>query len=96
MRDDTGKRLGWKAVTYAAGALATLVTQRALVTTWNRFRREPPPENLADRGNGWTPALAWAIATGVGIGVTRVVALRSAARVWEAATHEAPPEVDRA
>lgn len=93
---ETEKRLGWKAVTYAAGALATVVTQRTLVRAWNRFRPEPPPDNLADRATGWTPALAWAIATGVGIGVTRLVALRSAARVWEAATHETPPDVDRA
>lgn len=92
---DTEKRLGWKAVTYATGALATLVTQRALVSLWNQFRPDPPPENPADRGHGWTPALAWAIATGVGIGVTRLVALRSAARVWEAATHETPPDVTR-
>jgi hypothetical protein len=37
------------------------------------------------------PALIWAIATGVGIGVMNLVAMRSAARMWEAATHETPP-----
>ena len=37
-------------------------------------------------------ALSWAIATGVGVGVTRLLAIRTAAVVWEAATDEPPPE----
>jgi hypothetical protein len=62
-----------------------------LVIVWNRFRDVPPPENPADRRASWTEAVSWAVATGVGIGVTRLLALRSAATVWEAATHETPP-----
>jgi hypothetical protein len=90
----TQQRLGWKLTTWVTGALTTYVTQRALVMVWKRLRPDPPPENLADPSRGWTPAIAWAIASGVGIGVARVIALRSAERVWEAATHEAPPGVD--
>jgi hypothetical protein len=85
------KTLSWKAVSYGAGALSTVLTRRMLVMVWNRFRDVPPPENLADRRASWMQAVSWAVATGVGIGVTRLLALRSAATVWEAATHEAPP-----
>ena len=88
------KQLGWKAITYGAGALATVATQRALTFVWNNVRDVPPPEDLADRRVGWVPALTWAVATGVGIGVVRLVALRSAARVWEVATNEPPPTID--
>lgn len=91
---DKTKRLGWKAVTYGAGALSAIVTQRALGSVWNRVGSTPPPDNLADRQRSFTPALTWAVATGVGIGVMRLIALRSAARVWEAATHEKPPGVE--
>jgi hypothetical protein len=35
--------------------------------------------------------VSWAVATGAGVGVARIVAIRSAARVWEATVHEPPP-----
>jgi hypothetical protein len=37
-------------------------------------------------------AVSWAVASGVGVGVARLVAIRAAAGVWEAAVHEPPPE----
>jgi hypothetical protein len=37
-------------------------------------------------------ALSWAVATGVGVGVARLLAIRSAAALWEVAVHEPPPE----
>jgi hypothetical protein len=91
---DTSKRFGWKALTYGAGALSAVVTQRVLGVVWKRVGGQAPPDDLANRQMGLTPALTWAVATGVGIGVTRLIALRSAARVWEAATHEKPPDVE--
>ena len=87
------KTLSWKAVSLAAGAAAALVTRRALAMVWNRFATSPAPEQIADRRVPWVPALSWAVATGVGVSVMNVVAQRSAATVWEAATHEAPPPV---
>jgi hypothetical protein len=46
---------------------------------------------VVDRKVSWRAALTWAVATGVGIAVARVIAVRVSARAWEAATHEAPP-----
>jgi hypothetical protein len=88
------KEIAWKAVTYGTGALTTIVTQRVLSSAWSRVGNTPPPDNPADRRTNMLPALTWAVATGVGIGVTRLIALRSAARVWEAATNELPPSVE--
>jgi hypothetical protein len=85
------KAASWKVVSLGAGALAALVTRRALAMVWNQVAEVPPPEHLADRRVPWIPALSWAVATGVGIGVMNLVAQRSAATVWEAATHETPP-----
>lgn len=87
------KKLGWKAISYGAGALAGLVAQRALDAAWKGVRHASPPPVPADRRFSWTEALSWAVATGVGMGVTRLLAIRTAAVVWEAATHELPPEV---
>jgi hypothetical protein len=92
---DTKKRLGWKAVSYGVGALAALATQRVLAAAWKQVASDPPPANMADRQAPWSQAVTWAVATGVGVGAMRLVALRSAARVWEATTHEPPPDVAR-
>ena len=85
------KALAWRVVSLGAGALAALATRRVLAIVWNQVADVPPPEHLADRRISWTPALSWAVATGVGVGVMNLVAQRSAATVWEAATHEKPP-----
>ena len=86
------KRFGWKVIAYGSGALAALVTQRLLETVWKALRHAAPPPMPADRRSSWTDALSWAIATGVGVGVARLLAIRAAAVVWEATTHEPPPE----
>jgi hypothetical protein len=86
------KELGWRAISYLAGAATGLVTQRTLEPVWKRLRRGVPPRAAADRRSSWVEALSWAVATGVGMGVTRLLAVRSAAAVWEAATHELPPD----
>jgi len=86
------KTYGWKLIALGAGALAGLVTQRLLEMVWKATRGGTPPPLPADRRSSWTDALTWAVATGVGAGAARLVALRTAARVWEAAVHEPPPE----
>ena len=36
-------------------------------------------------------AVTWAVATGAGVGVARILAIKSAAKVWEAVADEPPP-----
>ena len=86
------KELRWKAISYGAGALAGLVTQRLIDTAWKGLGHASRPPVPADRRSSWPEALSWAVATGVGMGVSRLLAIRTAAVVWEAATHEPPPE----
>jgi hypothetical protein len=88
------KRYGWKMITLASGALAGALTQRLLGSAWKAVRGATPPPKPANWRSSWTDALSWAIATGVGAGVARLVAIRTAARMWEAAIHEPPPERD--
>jgi hypothetical protein len=88
---DTEKQVGWKVVSYGVGALAAVVAQRVLTLAWKGIASDPPPDSPANRDVDLLPALTWAIATGVGIGVTRLLALRTAAKVWEVAAKEAPP-----
>ena len=74
------------------GSLTALVTQRVLEVIWKALRGSTPPKVAADRRSSWADALSWAVATGVGVGVPRLLAMRSAAALWEAAVHEPPPE----
>jgi hypothetical protein len=85
------KALSWKVVSLACGVLAGLMTQRLLTPAWRGLRSATPPVP-ADRRSSWVDAVVWAVATGVGVGVARLLAIRTAAVVWEATTHEPPPE----
>jgi hypothetical protein len=82
----------WKVIALGSGALAGLVSQRVVGGAWKVVRSETPMPQPADRRASWFDALSWAIATGIGAGVARLVALRTAARVWEATIHETPPD----
>ena len=86
------KKYGWRAITVGLGALAAFATQRVLEVIWKALRGSTPPKVAADRRSSWMDALSWAVATGVGVGVARLLAVRSAAALWEAAVHESPPE----
>jgi hypothetical protein len=86
------KTYSWKMITLGSGAVSGLITQRVLELLWKRVRGDGPPPMPADRSARWADALSWAIATGVGAGVARLVAIRTAARMWQATIHEAPPE----
>jgi hypothetical protein len=85
------KELHWKAISYGVGGLAGLVTQRLLNGAWKGLGHDSGPPVAADRRSSWAEALSWAVATGVGMGVSRLLAIRTAAVVWEATTHERPP-----
>jgi hypothetical protein len=86
------REYAWKAVTVGLGALAGVTTRRLLEVIWKTVGRSTPPKFPADRRSSWGDALSWAVATGVGVGVARHLAVRAAAAVWEAAVHEPPPE----
>jgi hypothetical protein len=86
------KKYSWKAIAVGSGALAGLSTQRLLEVIWKRLRGSTPPKVPGDRSSSWVDALTWAVATGVGVGVARLLAVRTAAAVWEAAVHEPPPD----
>jgi hypothetical protein len=62
-----------------------------LAVGWKGLRSETPP-TPADRRSSWADAVIWAVATGVGVGIARLLTIRTAAAVWEATIHEVPPE----
>ena len=88
----TVQKYGWKAIVIGTGALTGLATQRAIELVWTTVRGSTPPKLAADRSSPWPEAVSWAVATGIGVGVARLLAVRTAAALWEAAVHAPPPE----
>jgi len=82
----------WKALTIGLGAAVGFGTQRLLEVFWKALRGSTPPKVAADRTSAYPDAIGWAVAAGIGVGVARLLAIRTAAGLWEAAVHEPPPE----
>ena len=85
--------LVWKAVSLGTGAAAGALVEQLLSRVWRQTASQDPPTNPADRRRSWNEAILLGAAIGLGAGIARVVASRSAAAVWEAATNETPPGV---
>ena len=85
------KKLAWKVLNYGVGMAAALATRQVLRVGWTSITNTSAPPDPGDRKVPLSDALIWMVAAGVGMGISRVIAVRTAATVWEAATDEAPP-----
>ena len=82
--------LGWKAVALGAGAASAFVTRRLLQVGWRATKGGDPPSNPAAKSTTWPDAVGWAVASGVALAVTRLVAQRGAAAAWKKKTGHYP------
>lgn len=87
----TVEKILWKVAAAGTAIAAGLVTRKALERGWRALRHEDPPGNPADASTGWGEAIAWSLATGVGLAAAKLVATRGAAAGWEKATGTRPP-----
>jgi hypothetical protein len=86
-----GKKLTWTVLKYGVGMAAAITTRKALRFGWTSITNRSAPPDPGDRKVPISDALIWMVAAGVGMGISRVIAVRTAATVWEVATDEAPP-----
>ena len=80
----------WKIVGTLTGIAAGTATRKVLQAGWRRTRGGDPPTNPASPSTGWSEAIAWAVASGVAMAVTRLISQRGAAGAWKAATGSYP------
>lgn len=85
------KRLLWNAVAALLGMVAAVATRNLVSALWPGSAQ--PPLDPADRRIDWGEALAWAIASGIGAGLARLIARRGAAASWTALLDESPPGI---
>jgi hypothetical protein len=81
----------WLIVGSGAAALAGFGARKALEMTWKAVSGRPAPENPEMRHVHWRDALLWAAASGLVIGVARLVGQRLAAQSWVAIVGDDPP-----
>jgi Protein of unknown function (DUF4235) len=63
------------------GAVTTIAAQRLLKAGWKLVTGEEPP-SPTDPDTPVVTALSWALASGIGVGVTQILTQRMAARHW--------------
>lgn len=80
----------WSVLSGLAATGAAIAVRKMLAARWPG--PSEAPVNPANRRSSWTEALAWALASGIGVGVARTIARRGAAEGWHAAFEETPPD----
>jgi len=75
------EKLLWKLYVGVIGIVTTVVAQRAVTTSWKVVTGDRPPAPT-DPEVPTSKAVAWALASGLGVGVSQLLVKRSAARRW--------------
>lgn len=92
--DMIGEEHMWNIVAMGSAALAAIAIRNLLETGWEVVKHDEPPKNPAARSVDWGDALAWSIATGVAMGVGRMLAQRGAAAGWNRMKGHYPKGLD--
>jgi hypothetical protein len=78
----------WSAFSLLAAIVAAAIARKGLIAAWRLITGKEPPENPADPNVDIGEAVTWAVASGVIIGVARMLATRRAATYYAQATGE--------
>lgn len=87
------KENAWNATVVAAAAVAGVAMRHAVKGSWKLASGAEPPENPAAPDVDWREAVAWSVASGVAVGLARLLARRSAAAWWEEREGHRPREL---
>lgn len=90
----TMEKTTWKLVGTGSAILASILVRNVMMSLWRSVVKTDPPNNPAQPGTAWGEALAWTAATGVGVGIARMIASRGAAAGWQRYTGALPPGLE--
>lgn len=82
--------VGSKLIGIGTGLAVRKLSEKALNKVWLKTKHSEPPADPASPGTPWAEALSYAVASGVAIGVARLVATRGAATAKMKLTGKAP------
>ena len=92
----TVEKTAWRVAATGLGIVASIIARKVLVSAWKSIQHSDPPANPAAPGTTWPESVAWALATGAGVAVARLVVARGAAAGWVKATGKLPPGLEEA
>jgi len=84
----------WTLFGLAATLGATMAARKALATTWKVSTGKQPPSNPEHPDVSMGEAAAWAVASGVAVGLARMVATRKAAEYYRRSTGHLPANLE--
>jgi hypothetical protein len=84
-------RTVWLAVAAGAAMVGETVVRQGLNQAWKLATHEDPPEDASSWDVEWREAIAWTVATGVIVGLGRLLARRGAAAGWQRFVGHSPP-----
>ncbi len=82
--------VGSKLIGIGTGLAVRKLSEKGLNKVWLKTKHSEPPADPASPGTPWAEALSYAVASGVAIGVARLVATRGAATAKMKLTGKAP------
>ncbi|WP_153392907.1 DUF4235 domain-containing protein [Ornithinicoccus halotolerans] len=85
--------VAWKVMTAATAVGASVVARKLTDGTWKFVTGSDSPQNPDDPDIEWKEAIAFAVLSGVMVGVARMLAHREATQVYKKATGHLPKEL---
>lgn len=79
-----------KLVGIGTGIVVRKISEKALDKVWRKTRHTPPPTDAAAPSTPWLEALSWAAASGVAVGVSRLIATKGSATAMTKLTGRPP------
>jgi len=80
----------WTLMGLAATLGATMAARKAMTATWKLSTGKKPPSNPEHPDVSMGEAVAWAVASGVAVGLARMLASRKAADYYRRSTGHLP------
>jgi Protein of unknown function (DUF4235) len=85
----------WTVFSLVSALGAAALAKKALDKSWQVATGKQPPENPADPDVEIWEAVSWAVASGVAVGLARMLAQRKAASYYQRSTGHLPPDLAR-
>ncbi len=84
----------WTLMGLAATVGATMAARKAMTATWKLSTGKTPPSNPEHPDTSMAEAVTWAIASGVAVGLARMLATRKAADYYRRSTGHLPANLE--